>query len=103
MNADPRMLHARLAEATPEEQELVLRFLLGKRTAAMGRASPHLDLFLGELQVELPGAVDLLGDLRFHLGQGLHDQVLQWGRGEIDAGQLYQRVLVKFQALFCEG
>ncbi len=101
MNADPQVLHAHLARATPEEQELVLRFLLGKRTAAMGRASPHLDLFLGELQVELPGAVDLLGDLRFHLGQELHGEVLQWARGEIDAGPLYQRVLERFQSLFC--
>lgn len=91
-----------MAQATPAEQELVLRFLLGKRTAEMGRASPRLDLFLGELQVELPGAVEMLGDLRFHLGQALHGEVLRWARGEIDAGPLYKRVLAKFQVLFCE-
>ena len=91
-----------MAQATPAEQELVLRFLLGKRTAEMGRASPRLDLFLGELQVELPGAVEILGDLRFHLGQALHGEVLRWARGEIDAGPLYQRVLGKFQVLFCD-
>ena len=96
------MLYERLAQATPAEQELVLRFLLGKRTAEMGRASPRLDLFLGELQVELPGAVEMLGDLRFHLGNALHNEVLQWARGEIAAGPLYQRVLAKFQALFCD-
>ena len=101
MKADPGLLHARLAQATLEEQELVLRFLLGKRTAEMGRASPLLDLFLGELQVELPGAVDLLGDLRFHLGHALHGEVMRWARGEIDAEPLYERVLEKFQALFC--
>ena len=101
MSADPHRLHERLALATPEERELVLRFLLGKRTAELGRASPHLDLFLGELQVELPGAVDVLGDLRFHLGQALHGEVLQWARGESDAGPLYQRVLEQFRSLFC--
>lgn len=101
MNADPHRLHELLTLATPEEIDLVLRFLLGKRTAEMGRASPHLDLFLGELQLELPGAVDLLGDLRFHLGPALHGEVLRWSRGEVDAGPLYVRVLVKFQGLFC--
>jgi len=50
MNPDPQLLYERLAQATVEEQALVLRFLLGKRTAALGRASPHLDLFLGELR-----------------------------------------------------
>ena len=102
MNPNSRRLYGRLAQATPAEQELVLRFLLGKRTAEMGRASPRLDLFLGELQVELPGAVEVLGDLRFHLGQALHGEVLRWARGEIDAGPLYQRVLAKFQVLFCD-
>lgn len=101
MTPDPHALSARLAQATPEEQALVLRFLLGKRTAAMGRASPGLDLFLGELQVELPGAAALLGDLRFHLGQALHGEVLRWSRGEVEAGPLYQRILGKFWELFC--
>ena len=100
MNPDPRALYARLAQASVAEQALVLRFLLGKRTAALGRANPRLDLFLGELQIELPGAIELLGDLRFKLGPALHGEVLQWAQGEVETGPLYQRVLDRFRALF---
>lgn len=102
MNPDPRALHKRLAQVTPDEQELVLRFLLGKRNAKMGRASPHLDLFLGELQVEQPGAIELLGELRFQLGRELHNEVLHWAQGEVGAGTLYRRVLGRFRTLFCD-
>ncbi|MDE2816489.1 MAG: hypothetical protein OXM03_11310 [Chloroflexota bacterium] len=103
MNPDPQLLYERLAQATVEEQALVLRFLLGKRTAALGRASPHLDLFLGELQIELPGAIELLGDLRFNLGPALHGEVSRWAQGKMDSGPLYQRVLGRFRVLFCDG
>ena len=102
MMPDPRELHERLAQATAEEQELVLRFLLGKRNAEMGRANPQLNLFLGELQVELPGALELLGDLRFHLGDELHREVSQWAQGESEAGPLYERILSRYQQLFCD-
>ena len=101
MSPDPRVLYERLAQATAEEQALVLSFLFGKRTVEGGRANPQLDLFLGTLQVELPGAIEQLGDLRFHLGDKLHGEVLQWAQGETEAGPLYARVLSRYQALFC--
>ena len=105
MSVDPRVLYERLVRATAAEQELLLRFLLGKRTAAMGRANPRLDLFLAELQVALPGAVDALGDLRFALGDELHGEIARWARNRTtpaarETGLLYQRVLARYEALF---
>ncbi len=102
MNPDARKLHERLVQATAEEQELMLRFLLGKRTAEMGRASPQLDLFLAELQIELPGAIELLGDLRFNLGKSLHGEVARWAQGRAPAAPLYQKVIGRYQALFLQ-
>lgn len=101
MSADPWALCRRLEQATAEEQELVLRFLLGKRTAEMGRASPLLDLFLAELEMELPGAVELLGGLRFKLGAPLHREVAAWAQGGPKADALYRRVLQRYRVLFC--
>ena len=100
MKPDSRVLYERLVQATAEEQELMLRFLLGKRTAEMGRTSPHLDLFLAELQIELPGAIELLGDLRFNLGKSLHGEVARWAQGRAPAAPLYQKVIGRYQALF---
>ncbi len=102
MSVEPASLRERLERATVAEKELVLRFLLGKRTAEMGRASPELDIFLAELQVELPGAVELLGDLRFELGEALHSDVGRWAGGGIDLASLYCRVIDRYVALFCD-
>ena len=106
MSAEPHALHERLAQAAPEEQELLLRFLLGKRTAALGRANPRLDLFLAELEVALPGAITLLGDLRFALGDELHGEIARWALDQASAAPametaaLYQRVITRYEALF---
>ena len=106
MSADLHALYERLAQAAPAEQELLLRFLLGKRTAALGRANPRLDLFLAELQVALPGASDALGDLRFRLGDELHGEIARWAHGGTAApaaretARLYGRVLARYEALF---
>lgn len=102
MSLSAQTLHERLSQATALEQELVLRFLLGKRTAEMGRASPQLDLYLAELQVELPGAIELLGDFRFHLGDELHGEVWQWAQGMVPAAQLYARIVRRFETLFLQ-
>ena len=101
MGADPWALRRRLESATAAEQELLLRFLLGKRTAASGRASPCLDVFLAEMEMALPGAVVLLGDLRFRLGAPLHRDIAAWAQGGHKAGPLYRRVLDRYRALFC--
>ena len=101
MNVTPKVLYDRLLRTTAEERVLILRFLIGKRTAAMGRASPELDLFLAELQVEFPGAIDLLGDLRFQLGNELHREVALWALQEMDDASVYRRVMSRFEALFC--
>ena len=101
-------LYAYLARATPKEHALLLRFLLGKRTAAMGRANPHLDLFLAEMEVALPGASDVLGDLRFALGNDLHSEIAQWAHGRTanpdpdaqETATLFRRVLARYEALF---
>ncbi len=102
MSVEPASLRDRLEQATVAEKELVLRFLLGKRTAELGRASPELDIFLAELQVELPGAVELLGDLRFELGEALHSDIGRWARGMLDLAPLYCRVTDRYVALFCD-
>ena len=93
-------LYTRLAQATAEEQEIVLRFLLGKRTAAQGRSNPQLDLFLANLQIELPGAVEALGDLRLALGDALHAQVALWARGRAPTAEVYRRVVARYRALY---
>lgn len=106
MSVDTRVLYERLAQATAAEQELLLRFLLGKRTAAMGRANPRLDLFLAELEVALPGAVDALGDLRFALGDELHGEIARWAQGHSPAASaqetasLFRRVMLRYETLF---
>lgn len=102
MALSARILFERLDRAGVNEQEMVLRFLLGKRTAEMGRANPQLDLFLAELQVELPGAVELLGDLRFHLGDDLHAELSRWAQGIVPAAPLFSRVVQRFEALFLQ-
>ena len=102
MSVEPASLRDRLERATVAEKELVLRFLLGKRTAELGRACPELDVFLAELQVELPGAIELLGDLRFELGEALHGDVGRWAGGEMDVAPLYGRVMDRYAALFCD-
>jgi hypothetical protein len=101
MMMDSKSLLRRLLAVTAAEEELVLRFLLGKRTAEQGRASPDLDLFLAELEVEMPGAVELLGELRFALGDDLHGEVAHWAQGQAETNLLYRRVLTRFQTLFC--
>lgn len=100
MNAIAHDLFARLAQSTPEEQELVLRFLVGKRTAAQGRSNPQLDLFLATLQMELPGAMEILGDWRFALGEDLHAQVAQWAQDRSTTAVAYGRALARFRELF---
>ena len=106
MSANPHALYELLAQANAAEQELLLRFLLGKRTAALGRANPRLDLFLAELQVALPGASDALGDLRFRLGDELHGEIARWARGGTatpaarETARLYRRVLARYESLF---
>jgi len=101
--ADLRAFRAWLASLSPTDQQLLLRFLLGKRTVAAGRASPDLDLFLGLAEVQQPGTVELLNELRFRLGRELHQAIARWVQGEGDAAALYRQVVARAQELWPDG
>ncbi len=90
---------SRLTAAAEEEQALFLRFFLGKRTAQAGAANPALDLFLGTLAIELPGAVELLQDLRFRLGASLEDDLVRWGQSRLTTAELYPRLVARCREL----